>query len=180
MYPSRKPSTLNRFFAGLAESTFQSHLGVCDPALVGYLTDLLVRFSRTDTVYHVRQPMGRRVDQVVDMLIEAEQRVGDARRALYRHIGDFILFWSGVYPEALPRMQGPLHKDALVDYTEQGKRSYDLASRMRTRENEEECDVLHRLSREFELCVFGLGEIRREWQRRDDDEGSPSGPLWIN
>ena len=28
-----------------------------------------------------------------------------ARREVHRHIGDFTLFWTGVYPEALREMQ---------------------------------------------------------------------------
>ena len=35
------------------------------------------------------------------MMVEAEARIGDARREVHRHIGDFTLFWTGIYPEAL-------------------------------------------------------------------------------
>ena len=31
--------------------------------------------------------------------------------------------------------------------------------------------VLRRLSHEFELCQYGLREVRREWERRDDEGG---------
>jgi hypothetical protein len=30
--------------------------------------------------------------------------------------------------------------------------------------------VLQQLSDRFEMCAFGLGEVRREWERRDDGE----------
>ena len=37
----------------------------------------------------------------------------------------------------------------------------------------EEAPVLRRLSNEFELCAYGLREVRREWERfrRDADAG---------
>jgi hypothetical protein len=40
--------------------------------------------------------------------------------------------------------------------------------------------VLERLSHEFELCAFGLGELRREWERRDSDAGDLPGSIIIN
>ena len=71
-------------------------------------------------------------------------------------------------PEALRRMRSSLKKDALVDYCERGKRSYYIASTIRDRDDDEQSGVLERLSHDFELCVYGLGEVRREWERRDD------------
>ena len=53
---------------------------------------------------------------------------GRTRREYHRHIGDFTLFWTGVYPEMLRRLQSLLSKDRFVDYCEQGKRSYYIAS----------------------------------------------------
>ena len=35
-------SAIQRYFAGLAEHTFHSQLGVVDPLLIDYLTDLLI------------------------------------------------------------------------------------------------------------------------------------------
>jgi hypothetical protein len=168
MYPARPTQQLQRFFAGLTESAFQARLGVADPPLVEYISDLLVRFVHCDTIYRVRNLTGSRLDQVADMLAEAEARIGQSKREVHRHIGDFTLFWSGLFPEALRRMRSPFRKDALVDYCERGKRSYYIASRIRDRDDDEEGDVLERLSHDFELCVYGLGEVRREWEGRDD------------
>jgi hypothetical protein len=103
------------------------------------------------------------------MLAEAEARIGDARREVHRHIGDFTLFWTGVYPEALRRADSRTG-DRFIDYCTQGKRAYYIASRI-PGEAEAESDVLERLSQEFELCAFGLGEARKEWERRDPGGG---------
>jgi hypothetical protein len=39
--------------------------------------------------------------------------------------------------------------------------------------------LLERLSHDFELCVYGLGEVRREWERRDPDGERPGEPFMI-
>jgi hypothetical protein len=110
------------------------------------------------------------VVQVADMLAEAENRIGLARRDVHRHIGDVTLFWTGVYPESLPRLKSGEKKDYFVDYCAQGKRAYRIASTIETDRSEDTTgDLLERLSVQFELCAYGLGEIRREWERREDE-----------
>ena len=166
-------SATHRFFAGLAEDTFYSRLGVCDPPLVDYLTGLLTRFMHREALYALRTPTGRRIDQVATMLHEAQHRTGTAARKVHQHIGDFTLFWIGVYPEALPRLTASDRKDHLLDYHDQGRRSYYLASTYRDPENAEECEVLARLSKNFGLCARGLSDVRREWEASDTDEDVP-------
>jgi hypothetical protein len=162
---------LGRYFGGLCEHIFESRLGVADPPLVDYLSNLMLRFARLDTVHRVRNLSGRPVVQVADMLAEAENRIGLARRDVHRHIGDVTLFWTGVYPESLPRLKSIEKKDYFVDYCAQGKRAYMIASTIRTDRVEDTAgDLLERLSMQFELCAYGLGEIRREWERRDEEE----------
>ena len=167
---------LRNYFAGLMEHTFQTQMGVADPHLTDYLSDLMVRFVRWDGLFRVRNTTGRPLRQVSDMLAEAEQRVGEARRDVHRHVGDFTLFWTGVYPEALERRRaGPTHADRWFDYCEQGKRSYWIASTIDPIDAEEgtaSAQILEKLSRQFELCAYGLREVRREWER-DDDNDSP-------
>jgi hypothetical protein len=76
-----------------------------------------------------------------------------------------------MYPEAVREMRGPDKKDYFIDYCRQGKRAYHIAATIDT-EHEEQAprDVLERLSRQFELCVYGLGEIRREWEKADGED----------
>ncbi len=172
---AESPSVLRRFFSGISEYTFGVRLGMADPPLIDYISDLLTRFVRHDVIYHVRDPSGQRLQDVHAMLGEAQERVGDARREVHRHIGDYTLFWSGVYPETLrgaptPRRGG----DPVVDYQEEGKRAYWIASTIQSGSQvEPPADVLERLSRNFEVCAFGLREIRSEWERRDVDDRPP-------
>lgn len=156
---------LRNLFAALTEQTFQIQYGVADPPLVDYLSNLLVKFVRVDAIFRLRDVAGRRLDEVADMLLEAEQREARPQREYHRHIGDFTLFWTGVYPEALKRLRGWDRKDALIDYQQQGKRSYYIASTLAERETDPPANVLRRLSHEFELCSAGLHRVRQEWER---------------
>jgi len=155
---------LKRLFAALTEHTFQVDFGVADPPLVDYVSDMLVRFVRMESIFRVRDVLGRRLDEVADMLLEVEQREGNPRREVHRHIGDFTLFWTGVYPEALRRLRAPDRKDVLIDYCEQGKRSYFIASTFSGEPYHDESRVLRRLSEEFEICSAALTGVRRQWE----------------
>ncbi len=169
-------SPIFRYFAGLAESTFQVRLGVVDPPLVDYLSDLLVRFVRSDVVHRIRSVTGRPLLSIGEMATEANERLGDARREIHRHIGDFTLFWAGVYPEALRRSA----VEQFEDYCSHGKRSYHIASLIETSRDEAPPSVvLQRLSDQFELCAYGLREVRREWEEGDDESFGP-GRILLN
>jgi hypothetical protein len=158
---------LRRMFAGVTEATFQARFGVADPNLIDYLSELLSRFVHVNAIHRLRDAAGRRLDQVVDMVAEAEAVPAEGRtaREVHRHIGDFALFWTGVYPEALGRLRSAGCKDFFVDYCAQGKRSYYIASTYEDDPHREEAAVLRRLSDEFELCAYGLWEVRREWEK---------------
>ena len=171
-------SPIHRYFAGITENTFHSHLGVVDPPLVDYISDLLVRFVRSDIVHRIRSVTGRPLMSVGEMADEAAERLGDARRELHQHIGDFTLFWSGVYPEALRR--GNEADDQFSEYLNHGKRSYRIASEIESVDEETtEPEVFLRLSDRFELCAYGLREVRRVWEEGDDTEFGP-GSILLN
>lgn len=164
---------LRRMFAGFTEQTFLHTLGIGDPRLIDYLSLLLAQFIHTDALHRLRNARGQRLNEVVDMLIEAEAlpAEGTTRREYHRHIGDFALFWTGVYPEALGRIRSGLSKDHFIDYCEQGKRSYYIASTFEEDPYREEAPVLRQLSEEFELCAYGLNQVRREWERAQPEQG---------
>ena len=157
---------LRRLFAGLTEQTFIQTIGVADPPLTDYLSEMLSRFIHVDAIYRLRDSTGKRLEEVAEMMIEAEALPeGRTRREVHRHIGDFTLFWTGVYPERLRRLRDALSKDHFIDYCAQGKRSYYIASTFADEPYREEAPVLRRLSAEFELCAYGLNQVRREWER---------------
>ena len=89
------------------------------------------------------------------MLVEAEARAGDARREVHRHIGDFTLFWTGVYPEFLKRMEREGRSDHLLDYRQQGKRAYYIASTIENDANRNENEILEQPSHESSSVRMG-------------------------
>ena len=167
-----RSSAMRRFFTGLTEYAFEARLGVADPPLVDYIAELLVRFVRSDELYPVRSVRGQRLVAVTDMLAEAQQREGPARQKVHRHIGDFTLFWMGVYPEVVDHLRRG-SKDALIDYGQLGKRAYWIASTIPVEKEVPTPDVLKRLSEQFDLCVYGLGEVRRQWEQQSGDADAP-------
>jgi hypothetical protein len=171
MTADRPEVPLRDYFAGITEYAFETRVGIADPPLVDYVSDLLARFIRSDSLYSVRNLAGTRLERLGEMWAEADHRVGDARRAAHRHIGDFTLFWTGVYPEALraERSRLPAVDDPFVDYCNRGKRAYYIASTIPSEDEAVPPEVLERLSHQFELCAFGLSEARKEWERRDPD-----------
>jgi chlorite dismutase len=170
--PERHP--LRRFFTALTEQTFIESLGVGDPTLTDYLADLLTRFLHVDAIWRLRSAAGRTLIEVAEMMAEAEHegRTTGGTREIHRHIGDFTLFWSGTFPEALRQLRAPLSKDHLIDFPEQGKRSYWIASQYDDEPYRQEAPVLRRLSEQFELCAYGLGQVRREWQKGQSEHGA--------
>jgi hypothetical protein len=173
MWSPQPDHPLRRLFAGLTEHAFIETLGVADPPLTDYLSALLSRFIHMDTIYRLRDAAGRRLEEVVEMMVEAEAMPpeGRTRREIHRHIGDFALFWTGVYPEALKQLRSAYRKDHFVDYCNQGKRSYYIASTFEGDDYREEAPVLRRLSEGFEMCAYGLTQVRREWQRTQAAHG---------
>src|SRR5947209_176817 len=107
MVPLHANHPLRRLFAGITEQAFLHHLGVGDPPLIDYLSALLLRFIHMDAIYRLRNAQGKRLEEVADMVCDAESLPpeGRTRREIHRHIGDFALFWTGVYPEALKRLR---------------------------------------------------------------------------
>jgi hypothetical protein len=164
-YDSTHP--LRRLFSGLTEHAFLETLGIGDPKLIDYVSLLLSRFIHMDAVHRLRNAEGKRLGEVVEMLQEAEALPpnGATRREYYRHIGDFTLFWTGVFPEGLNKQRSAASRDRLIDYTQQGKRSYYIASTFEDDPYRDEAPVLRRLSEEFELCAFGLQQVRQDWVR---------------
>ena len=179
MLSTNSEHPLHRLFSGLTEHTFMITLGLADPPLTDYLSELLSRFISMDALYRLKGLAGKRLDEVVEMIIEAEAMPpeGRTRREIHRHIGDFTLFWTGVYPEALAKLKSALSRNSFVDYCEQGKKSYLIASTFEDEPYQTEAPVLRRLSEGFELVAYGLTHVRREWERLRFENNGGSQPI---
>jgi hypothetical protein len=162
---------LRRLFAGLTEHAFIEKFGLADPSLTDYLSGMLSRFVHSDAVYALKNGHGRPMTELVQMVVEAEGLPdgGRTKREFFRHVGDFALFWTGVYPEALEPKRAKGMPDCLLNYAAQGKRSYLIASKYDDDCFRDEAPVLKRLAAEFDLCAVGLREVRREWEELKND-----------
>jgi hypothetical protein len=160
---------LRQTFNTLVERTFKLSLGGYNPEVARYLADLLTDFIHMDQVYRLRDARGRRLEEVAEMLMEGDFQLNATsfvrEREVHKHIGDFTLFWSGVYPEMLRLFRSPTHKDHLLDYMDQGKSSYYIASTFDHGEYQGEARVLRQMSSEFEFCVVALNRVREEMDR---------------
>jgi hypothetical protein len=164
MWSTPADHPLRRLFAGLTEHAFLTSIGITDPPLIDYVTELLTRFTHFGAVYRLADPQGRPLTELAEMIMEAEEipPEGRTRREYHRHIGDFTLFWTGLFPEAVRRMESGWAKDSIVSYTWQGKRSYLIAGSFEEDPYREEAAVLKRLGTEFELCAVGLNRVRKQ------------------
>lgn len=152
-----QPADVDRFFHGLAEYAFHTRLGVVDPPIVDYVADLLVRFVRQGPL--VTPPVRFGSTAASDLVEAAEAGAGRDAVAACRRIGDLALFWSGLYPEAL--RSGPVAPFEQV--CETGRRAYRMASELEPADAEAERLLFVHLSHEYDVCVAGLGEVRRAW-----------------
>ena len=165
----RRDLSLQELFGELVERAFALSLRWDDRQVMRYLTRLLTEFAHIDSLYRLRDLNGRPLQEVAEMLYYADVRLGAQsfyqEREVHRHIGDFTLFWAGVYPEALPKLRASLRKDHLIDYVKQGKESYRLVSLFDIGEWREEAPMFRRLSENFEVAMQGLHAVRQMWEQ---------------
>lgn len=172
--PEQHP--LRQLFDTLAEKTFTEKLGWADFNVSEYVSALLVDFIRQDQLHRITNARGERVEAVVDLLYESEvtHAAGsfEREREVHRHIGDWTLFMAGLFPEYLTRIKTAgliYHKDFLVDYIKAGKRSYRIAAEFDLAPTAADArpspPLFRTLSDNFELCVAGIGFIRRDLDR---------------
>ena len=86
-----------------------NELGIGDPSLVGYVAELLASFVPSQGSGNCATLKADGCFKLRPMVAEAEAAADAARRReCHRHVGDYTLFWTGVYPEALAQASGRL------------------------------------------------------------------------
>src|SRR4029077_18678430 len=116
----------------IVQQTFVAGLGIAAPGVPEYVANVLVDFTHVDHVFRLRDARGRRLEEVAEMLMEGDVRLNatsfEREREVHKHIGDFTLFWLGVYPEMLRSFRASTCRDHLIDYDQQGRKSYGIAA----------------------------------------------------
>ncbi len=153
---------------------------MCNPSLTKYVADLLVNFTHIDTLNVIRNARGKRIEQIASMLLvllkEHPATNVEHDRTMYRQIGDYTLFWAGMYPEHLTRSDHHT-SDVLLDYVSQGKQSYAIVSQLAREDDSPPSSLFRHLSEDFEYCLYGLGLVRRGWEQSDQPVGDAGGDL---
>ena len=152
---------LRSFFDRAIRASFHD-LAIRDDATAGYLADLLTRFARTENLYPAGASLPR-LETVVDMLLDAEAAWREDTPwfrpehevAVRRHIGDYTLFMTGIFPERVERVASTGY------YISQGKRAYQFVSEHDRASERATAPVFRRLADRFESYARTLDYARR-------------------
>jgi len=157
---------IRELFQTLVHRSFQRQLRPADPQVTRYIADVMVDFTHRDNIYRIRNARGKHLEEVAEMLMEGDVTLNassfEREREVHKHIGDFTLFWTGVYPEMLRYFRASTRSDHLLDYVEQGRASYRIAATFEHGPYADEAPVLRQLAGSFEQCMLGLNMVRRE------------------
>jgi len=165
---------LSRLFAELVARRFYRDVQVREPRVVDYVSALLTEFTHVDSLYRVRNARGQRLEDVGEMLIESDPRLQaasfDRERAVRKHIGDYTLFLTGLFPEYVASLsRRGIRLDAFIDYVKVGRESYHIVSSFDQFEYRDEAPLFRQLAESFELCVHGLNLVKRDLEALRDD-----------
>ena len=105
------------------------------------------------------------------MLLETDPVFGpapsfDRERQVRKHIGDYTLFFTGMFPESINQFR--LRRNRLenfVDWMKAGKESYYIVSKFDCFEYTKVAPLFASLSSHFEQCVYGLNRVKNDFRR---------------
>ncbi len=159
---------LRSLFHELVGDCYTQGAGIDDAEISTYVADLLTDFTENERIYSLRDEIGRPLRDLDAMLIAADPVNGtaasfDAERLARKQIGDYALFFAGMYPEAIGVSAKPISFERLV---ETGRDSYHIVAAFNLFEYAREAPLFDRLSHQFETCIYGLNLVRKELDRR--------------
>ena len=129
-----------------------------------YLANMLAIFVQTSRLYKMEKDDEMQYQYIIDMIDEI-QRSDNARRFyIYCHIGNYTLFFTGMFPEYIEHKFK--YKKTLIDrryYVDFGKTYFGLASEHAMARQHELDDILHSLSEGFEIITKLLQYMRKEY-----------------
>ena len=168
MIPESHP--LQQLFNELVGRHYAHEIGLRDPQLIAYVAHLLAEFCDAGQLHMVRNAAGRPLADVGEMLLESDPVFGNApsfdrERQVRKHIGDYTLFFTGMYPESINKYR--LRRDRVenfVDWMKAGKESYYIVSKFEFFEYSKVAPLFAKLSDHFEHCVYGLNQVKNELQ----------------
>ena len=166
MVPESHP--LQQLFVELVGRHYAEEIGLRDPQLVAYVSHLLAEFCDAEQLFKLRNAAGRPLSDVGEMLLESDPIFGpapsfDRERQVRKHIGDYSLFFTGMFPDSLNHHR--LRKARLenfIDFVKAGKESYYIVSKFEHFEYTKVAPLFRRMSQDFEQLVSGLNQVKNE------------------
>ncbi len=156
---------IRSFFAQAVHEAVAERLRIAESEdVVPYLADMLTEFLHVDAVFGIRDLDGKPVKSVAEMALEGDVRFNadsfERERQVHKHIGDYLLFWSGLYPEQFEKMRAANAADLLINPVEQGRASYHIASTFTYPPHDRQAKTLAKLSERFDAYQAGLALVR--------------------
>jgi hypothetical protein len=166
LIPESNP--LQRLFQDMVGKHYAEEIGIRDPQIIAYVSHLLAEFCDVEQLYAIRDAANRPLADVGEMLMESDPIYGpapsfDRERQVRKHIGDYTLFFAGMFPEDINRFR--LRHDRVenfIDWIKAGKESYYIVSKFEHFEYAKVAPLFANLSRNFEQCVYGLNMVKNE------------------
>jgi len=161
---------LRQFFTEMVGRHYAEEIGIRDPQLIAYVAHLLTEFCDAEQLFKIHDAANRPIDDVGGMLLESDPVYGpapsfDRERQVRKHIGDFTLFFTGMFPESLNHYRLRRQRmENFVDWMKAGKESYYIVSKFEHFEYAKVAPLFANLSRNFEQCVYGLNRVKNELQ----------------
>lgn len=162
-----RSNDLRELFAGVVEHCFTAYTPMHDPMLTGYVAGVLTEFTSTERMYPLHDHLDRPIRQLCVMLAASDPVHGrassfDEERRLRKHIGDFALFSTGMYPDSTYQYA---EGTSFAELVATGKQSYYIVSQFDLFEYEREAGLFARLAEQFDTCRYGLTKVREELAR---------------
>ena|SRR5689334_948460 len=167
MVPESSP--LQHFFNELVERNYDG-VGVRQSEVHAYVANLLTEFCQTENLFKIKNAAGQPLGDVGEMLLESDPVHGpapsfDRERQVRKHIGDYSLFFTGMFPESINKYR--LRRSRLenfIDFVKAGKESYYIVSKFEFFEYAKVAPLFRRMSQEFEQMVYGLNQVKNDLQ----------------
>ncbi|MHB1701015.1 MAG: hypothetical protein ACYCSN_12955 [Acidobacteriaceae bacterium] len=166
-----EPVTLRQMFHEVVGDCYRGGIGLKDDEVTGYVADVLTEFCASEKVYGIRDATGRPLKTVGEMLLASDPVFGsaysfDRERAVRKHIGDFTLFFAGLFPEGADARRSRNKPEGFLEMVRAGKESYYIVSQFDLFEYASEAPLFAKLARDFESCIYGLNLVRSELEHR--------------
>lgn len=166
MIPESHP--LQELFKDLVGRHYAHELGIRDPQVVAYVSHLLSEFCDTEQLFKIRDAANRPLADLGEMLLESDPIYGpapsfDRERQVRKHIGDYVLFFAGMFPESINHFRLRHQRlENFIDWVKAGKESYYIVSKFEHFEYAKVAPLFANLSKNFEGCVYGLNMVKND------------------